>query len=356
MYCTQCRESVEDTETYCSACGASVKHHTPPVETPEEKIPDSENTTPTGGIWGTLKVLGLTAVILVGLGAVALYGLLLYSSCSTTGSVTLPVVRKTIECERSPEAIAREQKEESRKAFMEQWAERAAATSPYDSVQCVGTDYQLYIVLIPHDDSVQGKEVLTQYQDGIIAFIRKIGFPKHLIMGRMIGIVSPTFGGGAVTVRGHTYQVPEAGDAHARVSTNGTMLLYGSALGDRLYAAIAHELGHLVGNTFTTGDWVEWARIRGDGDTRSTLGTAWETSVEEDFAEEFKRYAGGYKGDPKIWDNQTVWGKGAYLYSAYGVQAPIVPASAEVQSFIKTRLERLNSTTAHLSGGRACRP
>lgn len=361
MYCTQCRESIEETEKFCAACGAIVKHaphdEVAPSDTPEDIINNvTDNIETVGRTWGTLKIFALTILLFVGVGAMAFYGMLLYSSCSATGSVTMPVIGRIIECSRSPDAIAREQDAAFMKNYVERRASNQAAPSPYDTVQCVGTDYQLYIVLIPHDDSQQGREILTTYQDGILAFIRQLSFPKHLIEGRMIGIVSPTYQEGTVTVRGRTHEVPEAGGAHAVVAGDGTILLYATALGNRLYAAIAHELGHLVGRTFTSGDWVEWARIRGNGDTRSTLGTEWETSVEEDFAEEFKRYAGGYKGDPTIWENQTAWGKGAYLYSAFGVQEPIVPAPAEVQSFIKKRMERLNSTTARVSGGRACRP
>jgi hypothetical protein len=77
-----------------------------------------------------------------------------------------------------------------------------------------------------------------------------------------------------------------------------------------------------------------------------TMGSEWETSVEEDFSEEFKKYSNHYSGDPKYWGNTTGWGESTFeallldKYSLPEDKLQIEIASTEVQDFIKSRLIR----------------
>jgi uncharacterized OB-fold protein len=301
MFCTKCGGEIQPHAHYCSGCGSGVEvlEHTETISTTASIAQPTKAAIAHGEAWLIVCAIEVVAMLL----GIIFYGALLYSSCSATGSVTLPVVGVELHCQQSAEDVARQENAEFLKTLVGVHANTSLPASPYDSIACVGTDYQLYVVLIPYDKSAQGKTSLAFYQKDILAFLREIEFPAYLIQGRFIVIVSPTYKGGTVVLHGMSYEVSGSGNEHAGVYEDGTMFLYGSALGDRLHAAVAHELGHLVGNTFSTGDWVEWARLRGDPNARQTLGTTWEQSVEEDFAEEFKRYVGGYKGDPDIWGN-----------------------------------------------------
>lgn len=289
--------------------------------------------------------VAITVIVLIGAIVAISYGALLYSSCQHTGTINVPIIQKEIICRQHDSAKGTEgiqQQDDQQTVRQQEYLKRLSQAQIYDlrTTATLSDKYNVRLLLVPNDTSEKARNILDQYRAESAAMLERIKFPPVLIEGIVVGIVSPIYNGGLVVVKGKNteYNLPAKG-AHGITFEDGSIFIYGDALAERFLATLAHELGHIVSRKFTTADWVEWSSIRGTKDTQGILGTEWEQSVEEDFAEEFKRYAGGYKGEPNIWENQTAWGEGGYFYRELGFVETITPASAEVQAFITERLE-----------------
>jgi hypothetical protein len=170
--------------------------------------------------------------------------------------------------------------------------------------------------------------------------------------GVVVGIISPTFEGGNVTIGNINFQnIPKT--TYGPGSTEGItystsdaargIFLPAYTLQTEFYPTLTHELGHVLAKKLTSGDWIEWARLRGAPNTNYS-DSVWAIKPEEDFAEAYKAVFGNHQGDSSLWENKTSWGKVdcklAYPFSQCLIDAP---PSAEAISFIRDVLKRYES-------------
>lgn len=358
MFCSNCGEYLNDADNFCKKCGVHVSSNNDSAEETHQETEedinkiseeDEKKISRKATIYSILIVLGFIA-LLIGL----FLGFVYYSSCSVYAPENTSFISTIKHCSENEKVAVennfgsfnpfqvnedvRRKNEEFLSGLQSEFGELGLLFD-VRSQSPISSTYKIYTTIFPTDDSENAKTLLKQYSEEIVATLTKAEIPNSLVNNLVLGLISPTFEGGQVAVLrsgGATrYELPKK-SAHGIAFTgsgNNTIFIFGTALGDSFRATLLHEIGHLLSENFTSADWIEWAKIRNapDGFAMSD----WESSAEEDFAEEFKRYANDYEGDQSIWANKTAWNSD---YSWMFSNNSSTVASKEVQDFIKKHL------------------
>lgn len=217
-------------------------------------------------------------------------------------------------------------------------------------------EYRVIFTSVPIDNSDAGRKALQPYLDQSLAYLRWLHFPKSLMDGMVIGIISPTFQGGDVSIGREIFNIskttygPGSTEGITFASSNRAYGIFFPAymLQSGFYATLTHELGHVIAKQMTSADWIKWAVLRGAPNTNYSNDT-WETTPEEDFAEEYKVAFGNHQGDPKSWENRTSWGKRQCTpeemveRTYFGSCLVDTPAPAQVIAFMREILKRVET-------------
>jgi hypothetical protein len=347
--CPSCKEHVQVNSHFCNSCGHKFIH-----EDSDTELHNQTKKHHFGFVVSKsdLIILPFVIVFLIFLSTLS------YFSCKNTGSFKIPIIDKTIECQKlnktkNSTAITQKPKiqperkaieAEERVHYQEQIsntqktaAEIRKELFSINKENYLSEEYHVQVVFVPEDNSVEGLKLLDKYKKETTELLNGISFPSRLIENVAFGIVSPTFKGGDVYIGSRKFDLPEGKNVHGRTYPDGSIFVYGGSLEGWYKATLAHELGHVLSRNFTTTDWINWASLRGEKDSRGVLGNDWEYSIEEDFSEEFKKYTNNYLGNPDIWGNQTAWGESGYFYRAIGSNTEIIETPG-VREFIKNKL------------------
>ncbi len=361
MFCSNCGEHLNDEDNFCKKCGT---HTTPPaiketeetLEILEEEIKSADlseeevkKINRKATIYSILTALGFITLLVA-----LFFGFIYYSSCSTyapENTSFIDTIRFCSENEKTavennfgsfnpfqPNEDVIRKNNEFLSNLQSEFGEKGLLFD-IRSQSPISNTYKIYTTIFPSDNSDTAKALLEQYNEEILTTLSQVDFPSVLINGLVLGLISPTFEGGQIAVFKNNgvmrYELPKK-SAHGIAFTgsgNNAIFIFGTALGDSFKATFLHELGHILSANFTSADWIEWAKIRNAPNGLAM--SEWESSAKEDFAEEFKRFANNYKGDERIWGNQTAWNTS---YSWMFSSTPSSESSKEVQDFIRKHL------------------
>lgn len=358
MYCSQCGNKIDIDGQYCSSCGSLTTTHG--ISSNEDSEMQNE-TRPrlkrkTTVLLNKFKNTIITLFLIFAVCFIALMTTQYYSFMKSDGSDAV-----TNNDQKENEIKEKVKKENVQKPKKLNPAETEAQNTfyqelieskrqSYNRLMLYKLDesnlgvwlsdvYKMRIMFIPDDKSQAGNELLEEYRIETLTLFESIPLSASMVEGVVLGLVSPIYTESTVNILGRTYNLPPSDSTHGSLHSSGSIFIYQSSFDKERYrATLAHELGHLLARSFTTADWIKWTSLRGEKDSLGTLGTGWEKSVEEDFAEEFKKYVNDYKGDPNVWGNQTAWGESGYFYRVTNQIKQVVHPSEETITFIEDKL------------------
>lgn len=154
--------------------------------------------------------------------------------------------------------------------------------------------YDLYTSKV---DSTGNIDIGSEQKQNIVKLLNALGYPKKLTTKLIIASLDPT-----IVKENDTLQIPWTGypvkfSSATRMENSGLFTQIDGKEGAIIFInntanfnteTLTHELGHYIGTQMTEDEWRKFYKLRHIASGTPRLGSSWESSPTEDFAEVYK--------------------------------------------------------------------